>query len=150
MDIVTIFVPGKAQAKQRPRVCRNGFSYTPGETLNYEKYVKWLYSEKSKVFFDCAVKLDVYVFLAPPKSVSRKVYQQMIAGVIKPTKKPDWDNLGKSISDSLNLISYKDDSCVTCGKVMKRYEEKECLVFKLQEDFEEVPVDILSLIKNVA
>ena len=34
----------------------------------------------------------------------------MICDEISPTKKPDWDNIGKIVSDALNKFAYKDDS----------------------------------------
>ena len=47
----------------------------------------------------------------------------MLDKVIRPTKKPDVDNITKSILDSLNGIAYKDDSQVTGLEVMKEYGE---------------------------
>lgn len=43
-------IPGKAQAKQRPRMGRTGIVYTPKETLVYENYVKMCYSDYAKQF----------------------------------------------------------------------------------------------------
>ena len=41
------------------------------------------------------------------------------------TKKPDCDNLIKSILDSLNGVAYKDDSQVTDVHIKKRYNRDE-------------------------
>ena len=38
-------------------------------------------------------------------------------------KKPDWDNIGKIVCDSLNLVSYHDDSAVVDAQVRKFYSE---------------------------
>lgn len=35
--------------------------------------------------------------------------------------KPDWDNIGKGISDALNGIAWKDDSQVYWSNVKKVY-----------------------------
>ena len=43
-------IPGKAQAKQRPRMGRSGIVYTPKETLVYENYVKMCYSDYAQQF----------------------------------------------------------------------------------------------------
>ena len=141
MELITIIVSGKIQAKQRARVSRK-FAYTPAETVNYERYIQWLYTQMTKHFFDSAVKLDVYCFLTPPQSSSAKKRKAMLNHEIKPTKKPDWDNVGKIVSDSLNKLAYHDDSQVTCGKSMKRYAEKECLIITLQADNEVIPENI--------
>ena len=103
---------------------------------------------KINYFFDCVVKLNVYVFMTPPQSISKKKYQDMIDGKIKPAKKPDWDNLGKSVSDALNKISYHDDGAITYGCVIKRYADVECLIFTLQEDNAVVPDEILELLNT--
>jgi len=140
-------IKGKAQAKQRAKVLRSGYSYTPPETINFEKYVQWCYTQTTKMFFEGAIKLDVYVFMTPPQSTSKKKYQDMIDGKIKPAKKPDWDNLGKSVSDALNKVSYHDDGAITYGSVIKRYADVECLIFTLQEDNAVVPDEIMELVK---
>ena len=37
--------------------------------------------------------------------------------------KPDWDNIGKIVCDSLNLVAYHDDSAVVDAQVRKFYSE---------------------------
>ena len=38
-----------------------------------------------------------------------------------PVKKPDWDNVAKAITDSLNGIVYVDDAQIVSVYVSKRY-----------------------------
>lgn len=45
----------------------------------------------------------------------------MLDGKIRPTKKPDWDNIGKIVTDALNKIAYRDDSQVVACRVEKWY-----------------------------
>ena len=46
MSLREFKIPGKVQAKQRPRLnLKNGRVYTPQPTINYESYVKWCYSD---------------------------------------------------------------------------------------------------------
>ena len=45
----------------------------------------------------------------------------MEKGDIRPTKKPDWDNIGKVVSDSLNQIAYRDDAQIVDSQVRKFY-----------------------------
>ena len=49
MSLREFKIPGKVQAKQRPRLnLKNGRVYTPQHTINYESYVKWCYSDYAK------------------------------------------------------------------------------------------------------
>ena len=48
----------------------------------------------------------------------------MLDGIIRPTKKPDADNVLKVVADSLNHIAYKDDSQIVDAYVRKFYCEK--------------------------
>lgn len=47
----------------------------------------------------------------------------MLAGQEQPTKKPDWDNIGKIICDALNGIAYADDSQIVLGQMVKKYSD---------------------------
>ena len=67
-------IPGKVQAKQRPRLnLKNGRVYTPQPTINYESYVKWCYSDYAKQkgwekSLENAIKAEIEVFMSIPKS----------------------------------------------------------------------------------
>lgn len=56
-------------------------------------------------------------------TVSKKKRREMLEHRIRPTKKPDWDNIGKIVCDSLNLVAYHDDSAVVDAQVRKFYSE---------------------------
>ena len=58
-----------------------------------------------------------------PKSTSKRKRKEMLEHKIRPAKKPDWDNVGKIICDSLNLVAYHDDSAVVDAQVRKFYSE---------------------------
>ena len=57
------------------------------------------------------------------KSTSKKKRQQMLAGLIRPTKKPDLDNVIKSILDALNKVAYHDDTQIVSLSVEKFYSD---------------------------
>ena len=117
-------IPGKIQAKQRPRF--NGrFAYTPKETVNYENWVKACYLEKyrNEKPFEKALEVNIIAFFEIPKSVSKKKKGQMLNNEIYPTIKSDTDNIAKSILDSLNKIAYLDDKQVVDLRVRKQYAE---------------------------
>lgn len=129
MKQIKFSIPGQPFGKQRPRVVSRGtFSkaYTPKETVSYENLVKLMYSQaaKGKMFPDGAM-LDVRIiaYYDIPKSTSKKKRKEMLEHKIRPAKKPDWDNIGKIVCDSLNLVGYHDDSAVVDAQVRKFYSE---------------------------
>ena len=130
-------IPGKAQAKQRPRIGRSGVVYTPKETLVYENYVKMCYSDYARQFewlpYENQVKAEIDVLVAVPKSDSKAKKKAKIEGVIRPTVKPDCDNLAKSILDSLNGLAYQDDKQVVELIVKKYYAENAEVRVRLTE-----------------
>ena len=130
-------IPGKAQAKQRPRIGRSGVVYTPKETLVYENYVKMCYSDYARQFewlpYENQVKAEIDVLVAVPKSDSKAKKKAKIEGAIRPTVKPDCDNLAKSILDSLNGLAYQDDKQVVELIVKKYYAENAEVRVRLTE-----------------
>jgi len=129
MKGIKFVVPGKPMGKARPRVTRRGFAYTPAPTVSYENLVKTCFAEvaeKSKwKVTDEEIYISISAFFEIPKSASKKARSEMAQGLINPTKKPDWDNIGKIICDALNGIAYHDDSQIICAKVKKIYAENE-------------------------
>jgi len=69
------------------------------------------------------VKATIKAYFGIPKSISQKRKKLMIDGKVRPTKKPDADNIAKSVLDSLNGIAYKDDSAVVALQVDKYFDE---------------------------
>ena len=57
----------------------------------------------------------------------------MLCGGISPTKKPDWDNIGKIISDALNKFAFKDDSQITDVRILKKYAQSPKFVVQIGE-----------------
>ena len=121
---VTFTVKGKPQGKQRPRVTRHG-TYTPEKTRNYEKAVQWEYMMQCQgaKFPDLPLMVVIDAYFAIPKATSKEKREAMIAGSIRPTVKPDNDNIAKSICDALNGEAYKDDAQIVSLIVRKWYGE---------------------------
>lgn len=122
-------IPGEPFGKQRPKFSRVGNyvrTYTPDETTSYESLVKLMYQQaaKGKKFpEDAMFDVRVIAYYDIPKSISKKKRRLMLEHKLRPTKKPDWDNVGKIICDSLNKIAYHDDSAVVDAQVRKFYSE---------------------------
>lgn len=130
-------VPGKPFGKQRPRVVtRGGFAraYTPKETVNYENLVRKKYSETvGNLKLEGPIKADIEGVFPIPKSATKKQKQLMEQGRILHTKKPDCDNIAKSVLDALNDIAYDDDSQIFKLSVNKVYGEQPKTKITLEE-----------------
>ena len=116
-------IPGEPYGKARHRTTRTGLVYTPKETTSYENLVKTIFVREHQGWEITLAPIVMHVtaIFAIPKSASNKARQAMIDGRIRPTKRPDWDNIGKIVSDSLNEIAYKDDSQIVDSHVEKWY-----------------------------
>ena len=127
-------IPGKVQAKQRPRFY-NGRVYTQKETIVYENLVKNVFKEYAEVYkwqpIEGAIRAEIKVFMKISKSDSKVVKKRKLEGYIRPTVTPDTDNLAKSILDSLNGLAYNDDKQIVELEVKKFYNETEEAVVKL-------------------
>ena len=65
--------------------------------------------------------LRITAYYSIPKSASNKKKKAMESGEIRPTKKPDADNVLKVVADSLNKIAYYDDSQIVDTHIRKFY-----------------------------
>ena len=127
-------IPGKVQAKQRPRF--NGkFAYSPKETIAYENWVRTCYLEKyrGQPILENPLKVKIIAYYEIPKSTSKKRRLEMKDDKVFPTVKPDTDNIAKSILDSLNNIAYLDDKQVVKLEVEKYYSDVASVVVMIDE-----------------
>lgn len=121
-------VPGDPIGKERHRTARtkNGrvISYTPEKTSSYEALVRACYLAYGGTRFADGepIKMSIYAYFAVPKSNSKQQRLDMLAGRIRPTKKPDADNIAKIICDALNGIAYRDDAQVIQLLIVKEYD----------------------------
>lgn len=126
---ISFTIPGKPGAKGRPKFARRGnfvTAYTPKDTVNYENLVKLYYAEAAaEAGYDMnsipkgIFQLDVIAYFDIPKSKPKAWKDLALDGAIRPTSKPDWDNIGKIVADSLNKIAWTDDSYIEDGRVRK-------------------------------
>ena len=117
-------IPGDPIGKQRPKAAfEQRRIYTPTKTVNYESFVKYCYYGH-KHFCSRPVEMSFIIYLPIPSSVSKKKALEMEQGKIRPIKKPDFDNIIKSICDGLNGVAYDDDKqVVEVTRISKRYDK---------------------------
>lgn len=131
--MIKLIIPGPPCAKQRPRVYGR-HAVTPEKTVNYETLVKQLYIiEHHGKQLEGQLQMTVRAYFEIPKSKSQKQAHNMSIGVERPTKKPDWDNIGKIISDALNGLAYHDDSQIVTATVEKWYSTEPRVEVEIQE-----------------
>ena len=137
---VEFVIVGEPCGKGRPRfatVNGHAMAYTPKETANYENLVKVSYRMKYGLqrFGDTApLLMYVKAYYSIPKSTSKKNRQLMLDRKIRPTKKPDWDNIGKIVADSLNGVAYRDDAQVVDAFVRKYYSDEPRVEVTITDD----------------
>ena len=123
-------VPGEPKGKGRPRFSRNGHTYTPKETASYENLVKLEYERQCQgQRFEpvTMLKMNIAAYFRIPKSASKAKRKKMLLGDLRPTKKPDMDNIIKIIADSLNGLAYHDDAQIVSAAVDKYYDDEPCV-----------------------
>ncbi len=132
---VRFTVPGEPEGKGRPRFS-TGFSnkkgrsfvrvHTPAKTANYENLVKLEYEAESGGYMfpdEAMLDMRIIAYYGVPKSDSRKKRALKLKGEIRPTKKPDADNVVKSVADALNGVAYRDDTQIVDCQIRKFYSE---------------------------
>ena len=119
------FGPGDPVGKQRHREGR-GHPYTPQKTKDYEARVALMCrQEMNRAGFRKVehgpIVVIVNVWYRIPESASRAKKAAMVAGDLVPLKRPDIDNVVKSILDGMNGVAYKDDAQVAKLYAYKAY-----------------------------
>lgn len=141
---VSFLVPGEPVAKGRPRFgirkTRDGGSYvsvrTPEKTVIYENHVKLEYIEQTgghRFDDNGMLEIEIEAYFSIPKSASKKKRALMLTGDIRPTKKPDMDNILKAVADALNGIAYRDDSQIVRATIDKYYDAAPRMIVTISE-----------------
>ena len=139
--IIEFVIEGTPQPQGRPRAVRMGAGvrmYDPPKSKAYKQMV----SDKVRSYMKIngiqtitepiAVHLNFY--FTPPKSYSKKRIRAIEAKEELFTKKPDLDNLAKSILDSCNNLLFEDDSQIVALTISKHYGK---------EDYVDVKVEVI-------
>ena len=123
---------GDAVGKSRPRYSRRGdyvHTYTPKKTKNFEDGIKIAFMEschgRAPIYkIDKALYSIIDIGVSVPKSYSKKKREDCLSGRLAPTKKPDIDNILKSIFDGLNGKAYEDDKQIVQIRARKVYADE--------------------------
>ena len=143
MKTVSFMVPGEPVAKGRPRFSvrksKDGGAYvsvrTPDKTVIYENQVKLEYRDQTGGFKfpdDAMLEIEIEAYFSIPKSASKKKRAAMLTGDIRPTKRPDADNVLKCM-DALNGIAFRDDSQIVRATIDKYYDAAPRMIVTISE-----------------
>lgn len=129
MTPIVIELAGEPKGKGRPRFVRStGHAYTPAQTRSYESMLRMAAQDvmAGRIPIDGPLEVEVLARMPIPASWSMIKRSHAIQGKIKPTSRPDVDNLVKML-DSFNEVVWRDDKQVVSCRVAKIYSEKPCL-----------------------
>ena len=127
--MITFTVEGKPQGKARARTFYNKRlgrmqSITPEQTKSYEDLIRWSYTAAGgKYLGETTLQVDIQAFYPIPKSFSKAKTNDAVTRKLRPTTKPDCDNIIKVVLDALNGVAYYDDKQVICVSCNKYYGE---------------------------
>ena len=77
-----------------------------------------------KHYFEGYVRLTIKAYYSVAKSDSKQKKEDKLSNILRPSKKPDLDNIVKLIADGLNGIAYKDDTQIVEIVAKKYYSDK--------------------------
>ena len=129
-------VEGTIVGKERPRLNMNsGLIYTPTRTKDYELLIQQCFKIKYHNFeqLQGRISIEIIAFMKIPKNTSKAKTKEMLENNISPTRKPDIDNIAKSVLDAMNKFVFKDDNQVSRIMVEKRYGQVEKIYVKVEE-----------------
>lgn len=126
---IRVVIPGIPRGKGRPRArVFHGHArvYTPAVTASEEGAVRLFASQAMQGRPPMAdpVEVRLTAFMPVPPSWSARKRQQALAGEIRPTSKPDLDNVAKLAMDGCNAIVFRDDALIVSFLAAKFYSDE--------------------------
>lgn len=119
-------------AKARPR-WSNGRVYTPTKTMNAENMIRKAWKKAGGEMIHGPVAVSISFLLATPKAWSKAKKELAQEHEILPLKKPDVDNLVKTVLDALNGLAYDDDKQIIELSASKHYNTYPGTVIRVRE-----------------
>ena len=143
-DRISFRVHADPKGKGRPRFSRDRFgrvhTRTPDATVDFEDRIRAAYLEQGgaarqrpAIPAGVPIRMQVEIFFAPPKGTTKKKALEMCAGRIRPTKRPDIDNVLKAVADALNGLAYVDDAQIVEMTASKRYDAVEGILVEISQ-----------------
>jgi Holliday junction resolvase RusA-like endonuclease len=134
MGPIVIELAGEPRGKGRPRFVRaTGHAFTPAATRSYESALRLAGQQVMNGAnpLDGPLAVEVLAWMTVPASWSKRKRDAALNGAVKPTGRPDVDNLLK-VLDSLNTVVWRDDRQIVWCSVAKMYASRPCLQIKVE------------------
>jgi len=133
---VVVELAGAPVPKGRPKFGR-GRAYTPTKTRNYETDLRWAakVAMHGRPPIEGALRVEILAAFPIPGSWSKMKQARALAGILRPTGTPDYDNVAKAAGDALNKIVWRDDAQIVNATVIKRYSDKPRLRIEVEALF---------------
>lgn len=129
-------IQGNIQPQERPKFSTFGGhvrAIDPIKSRDFKQFVKMVAAEHAPAaLIETEIRLFVDIYRPIPKSLSKKKRAEAIAGQLRPTKKPDLDNLVKGIKDGMSKVIWNDDAQIVEMIVRKFYSENPRAVVKVE------------------
>ena len=135
--VFELVLDGEPVGKGRPRFSRaTGHTYTPEKTARFEERLAWAAQDvmRRQPLLEGALHMEVYAYFSIPAYKPAKWKDAAKEQGIRPTKKPDIDNIVKGVADALNKVVYVDDTQIVtllCGKYYSDRPRIEIFIKKL-------------------
>ncbi|WP_462419995.1 RusA family crossover junction endodeoxyribonuclease [Salinicoccus sp. Marseille-QA3877] len=134
-------VEGRPVPQPRPRVytTRSGQSRAVNSSKSkvYKRLVKLTaksYMNRERITLtEKPLSVALTFVFKPPKSYAKSKLKAVESGELRYVKKPDLDNLAKSVLDALNETIYKDDSQIINLSLNKEYGHDDHVLIKINE-----------------
>lgn len=130
---VTFWLDGEPVAKARPRMTRSGHVYTPDKTTKAENAIRRAWQEKRGEMIEGPVAVSIVFMLKMPVNWSKAKKLMAQDQEVLPCKKPDVDNLVKTVMDALNELAWNDDKQVVELSARKVYASNPGTVIRVRE-----------------
>jgi len=122
---ITIELPGLVRGKGRPRVTIRGahaHAYTDAKTASYEGALRMAgnLAMAGSPLLQGPLGVVMLAIMPIPASWSKKKKSDAAAAFIRPTSKPDCDNILKCC-DALNGVVWGDDAQIVSASIKKVY-----------------------------
>lgn len=132
--MIVVELAGEPKGKGRPRfVRRTGHAFTPAPTRNYEAALRYAAQAAmaGKAPLEGPLRVELHAEFGIPQSWSKKKKAEAAGGFVKPTGRPDLDNLVKML-DAFNAVVWRDDSQVVSGTIRKSYSDRPRLIVRVE------------------
>src|SRR5271165_799661 len=120
-DPITIVLLGQPVPWARTRSSKEGMRFTPTKQRNNAATLRRAaqdamfiggYQAVLRPMLDEPVSIDILAEFSIPASWSKRKRNDAMVGGLRPSGRPDLDNILKQIGDALNGIVFRDDALI--------------------------------------